>query len=95
MGVDMKSKANGVALSTLQLAREIGVHRATILRWLQSGLLPEPRHVRTPNQDIRIWGARDIERARRLKEAHGWAERREKARRRRELDEHRQRRRKP
>jgi len=82
---------NGVALSTLQVAREIGVHRSSLLRWLQSGELPEPRHVRAAGQDVRVWSREDVERARALKEAgrNGWAARREKSRRVRKLDEHR------
>jgi hypothetical protein len=71
----MKTKGNGSAYSTLMVSRMVGVHRATLLRWLQSGQLPEPRHVRTVGQDIRVWSARDVARARRLREAHGWAER--------------------
>jgi DNA-binding transcriptional MerR regulator len=53
--------------STLQVAREIGVHRATLLRWLQAGKIPEPRHIRAAGQDIRVWSQHDVERARRLK----------------------------
>ena len=53
--------------STIQVAREIGVHRSTILRWLQSGQIPEPRHISAAGQDIRVWSPRDVERARRLK----------------------------
>jgi DNA-binding transcriptional MerR regulator len=53
--------------STLQVAREIGVHRCTLLRWLQRGAIPEPRHIRAAGQDIRVWLPNDVERARRLK----------------------------
>jgi hypothetical protein len=84
----MATKSNGTGYSTLAVAREIGVHRITILRWLQSGQLPEPRHVRAAGQDIRVWSARDVERARLLKETHGWAERREKTDRAIKADEH-------
>jgi excisionase family DNA binding protein len=55
--------------TTLQVARQIGVHRSTLLRWLQSGQLREPRHIRGAGQDIRVWTARDLERAKRLKDA--------------------------
>jgi excisionase family DNA binding protein len=64
--------------TTLQVAREIGVHRSTLLRWLQSGQLREPRHIRPAGQDIRIWSARDLERARRLKAAQYRRRREEK-----------------
>jgi hypothetical protein len=56
--------------STLQVAREIGVHRCTLLRWLQRGAIPEPRHIRAAGLDIRVWLPNDVERARRLKAAN-------------------------
>jgi DNA-binding transcriptional MerR regulator len=88
----MAGKGNGTAYSTLAVARMVGVHRATLLRWLQSGQLPEPRHVRAVGQDIRVWTARDVERARRLKEAHGHAALEVKTSRLLKADEHRRRR---
>jgi len=54
-------------LSTAQAAKEIGVTTRTLFRWLELGLLPEPRRVKMPAYDWRIWSAQDIERAKRVK----------------------------
>jgi DNA-binding transcriptional MerR regulator len=58
---------NATGYSTLQVAREIGVHRSTLLRWLQSGEIPEPRRIIGGGQDVRVWSPRDLSRAQRLK----------------------------
>ena len=54
--------------STIQVARLIGVHKNTLLQWLYSGKIPEPKHQGNGGQDIRIWRDRDIERVRKYKE---------------------------
>lgn len=56
-----------VEFTTKQVAREIGVDPTTIIRWLQTGQLREPRHIRGAGVDVRVWTPRDVERARRLK----------------------------
>lgn len=55
-------------VTTGQAARLIGVSTRTVFRWLRSGLLPEPRRVKLPGQLWHIWSAKDIARARKLKE---------------------------
>jgi len=45
----------------------------TLVRWLQTRQLPEPRHVRAAGMDIRVWSRADLERARRVKQEHGEA----------------------
>jgi hypothetical protein len=66
--------------TTVQIAREIGVHKRTLLRWLSKGLLPEPKRVpifpehahvsRSEKMVVRIWSEADLAKARRFKEAH-------------------------
>ena len=56
--------------STGQVATEIGVHKLTLLRWLYAGKLSEPRHRTEGGQDVRIWSERDLERARKYREAN-------------------------
>ena len=45
-------------LSTADVARIVGVHRDTLLRWLREGLVPEPRRDR---HGWRIFGTREAQ----------------------------------
>jgi MerR HTH family regulatory protein len=54
-------------VTTAEAARLVGVTTRTLFRWLDSGLLDEPRRIEMPNQSWRIWSAKDINRARKLK----------------------------
>jgi excisionase family DNA binding protein len=54
-------------VSTAQAAKMVGVTTRTLFRWLDSGRLPEPRRVQMPGQSWRIWSAKDISRAKKLK----------------------------
>lgn len=56
--------------STAQVAKEIGVHKFTLLSWLRSGRVREPRRVKQAGQEIRIWTDRDVERVRKFKAAN-------------------------
>jgi predicted adenine nucleotide alpha hydrolase (AANH) superfamily ATPase len=55
-------------LSTAQVARDIGVHKVTLIRWLLDGKVKEPRRVKQAGQEIRIWNDRDVERVRKYKQ---------------------------
>ncbi len=46
----------------------VGVHKLTVLRWLYSGKIPEPKHLGNGGIDIRIWTDRDVARVRKYKE---------------------------
>jgi hypothetical protein len=54
--------------STGEVARELGIHKTTLLRWLYSGKLKEPRRIEQPGVDYRLWSEKDLERVRRYKE---------------------------
>ncbi len=54
-------------VSTAQAAKLVGVTTRTLFRWLDSGLLPEPKRVQMPGQLWRLWSAKDLARARKLK----------------------------
>lgn len=56
------------ALSTVQVARKIGVSKLTLIRWLLDGKVKEPRRVKQVGQEIRIWSNRDVERVRKYKQ---------------------------
>jgi len=54
--------------TTAQVARELGVHKRTLLRWIEDGRLKDVKRVTFQGVYWRIWTAADIARARRLKE---------------------------
>jgi hypothetical protein len=54
--------------STAQVAREIGISKLTLIRWLLGGKVSEPRRVSQVGQEIRIWTDRDVERVRKYKQ---------------------------
>jgi DNA-binding transcriptional MerR regulator len=55
-------------LSTSQVARKVGVHKQTLLRWLYARAIPEPKRLSSGGQDVRVWTDRDVERVRKYKE---------------------------
>jgi|NGEPerStandDraft_6_1074524.scaffolds.fasta_scaffold208039_2 excisionase family DNA binding protein len=56
--------------STDQVAKALGIDKSTLLRWLYSGKLAEPKVVETPTSKIRIWSEKDVMRAQRHKDAN-------------------------
>ena len=56
--------------STAQVARIVGVHKATLIRWLLDGKVSEPRRISNGGVDARIWTDRDVERVRKYKAAN-------------------------
>lgn len=53
--------------TTQQIADAIGVSKMTILRWLYSGKIREPKRVKMNGTVYRIWNDRDVERVRKYK----------------------------
>ena len=54
--------------STMQVARIVGIGRMTLLRWLKTGKVAEPRRIGNGGVEARVWTARDVEKVRRYKE---------------------------
>jgi len=54
--------------STDQVAKRLGIYKSTLLRWLYSGKLAEPKVVETPTSRIRVWSEEDMTRAQCYKE---------------------------
>jgi transposase-like protein len=54
--------------STLEVARAIDVDKSTLLRWLRSKKLAEPTQKTVAGVMIRVWSARDLERAKKYRE---------------------------
>jgi hypothetical protein len=55
--------------STGQVAREIGVNKGTLLRWLRDEILPEPKRIEIAGPAWRTWTEADVKRAKKLKAA--------------------------
>ena len=56
--------------STADVARRIGVHKMTLLKWLWANKIPEPPHQTIGGQDIRLWSDSDLEQARKYKQSN-------------------------
>ena len=57
-------------LSTLDVARKVGISRVTLERWLASGKLPAPKTIRFGKSEFRDWTDREVERVRKFKAAN-------------------------
>ena len=53
--------------STGQVAQKLRVHKLTLLRWLYSGQLAEPKRSQAGGVEMRIWTDRDLARAEKFK----------------------------
>ena len=53
--------------STAQVLRMVGISRTTLLGWLKSKKITEPRRIRSAGMDARVWTDRDVERVRKYK----------------------------
>jgi len=53
--------------STSEAAKQIGVNRVTLQRWLIEGKVREPKKVSVGGVEVRIWTDRDVERVQRFK----------------------------
>ena len=60
------------AYSTVQVSRIVGIHKQTLLRWLYTGAVPEPKRMSNGGQDVRLWTPHDVERVKKYKAAHYW-----------------------
>jgi predicted site-specific integrase-resolvase len=54
--------------STVEVSRAIGVDKSTLLRWLYTGKLAEPKHETFGGVKSRVWSAADLERATQFRE---------------------------
>ena len=54
--------------STPEVARKVGIHQATLERWLASGKLETPKPLRVGRKVFRNWTDSDVERVRRFKQ---------------------------
>ena len=54
--------------STGEVAKLLGIHKNTLLRWLYRGAIPEPKRGKFVGRNFRIWTESDLRRASRYKE---------------------------
>lgn len=54
--------------STAEVAKEIEVSKNTLLRWLQTGQLAEPKRQTFGGVESRVWSEADVRRAREFRE---------------------------
>jgi predicted site-specific integrase-resolvase len=57
-----------VNLSTLDVAQEVGISRATLERWIATTKIPAPKMITFGRDRFRHWTAKDVERVRRYKQ---------------------------
>jgi predicted site-specific integrase-resolvase len=55
-------------LSTLDVAQQADISRATLERWIASGKIRSPKMIRFGKVGFRHWTAKDLERVRRYKQ---------------------------
>jgi len=59
-------------LSTLEVAKAIGISKSTLERWLSERKIKVPRSLCVGRKIFRFWTSRDIERVKRHKERFYW-----------------------
>jgi len=47
-------------LGTAEVAAQCGISKRTLLRWLYSGKLPEPKRLQVGGTDVRVWSEKDL-----------------------------------
>jgi predicted site-specific integrase-resolvase len=57
-------------LSTMQVAKAVGIDRVTLERWLSSGRVKMPKTIRIGARDFRLWTEIDVARLKKYSAAH-------------------------
>jgi predicted site-specific integrase-resolvase len=57
-----------VTYLTAHVAAIVGVSKNTLLNWLYSGKIPEPRRRVEAGLEVRLWSDRDVNRVKKFKE---------------------------
>lgn len=55
-------------LSTADVAKQVGISRVTLERWLAKRKVPSPKTVHYGKNEFRDWTAKDVERVRKYKQ---------------------------
>ena len=54
-------------MSTVEVAKLLGIHRVTLEEWIRQGKVKPPKTIRIGGQNYRLWTEREIERVRKHK----------------------------
>jgi len=54
-------------LSTLDVAKQTGISRATLERWIADRKIPTPKMIRFGRDEFRQWTEKDVDRVRKYK----------------------------
>ena len=57
-----------MTLSTAEVAKKVGIDRATLERWLASGKIARPKSLRIGEKEFRDWTDVEVERVRKYKQ---------------------------
>jgi len=57
-------------LSTLDVAKRVGISRATLERWIAGGKIPAPKMITFGRDEFRQWTAKDVERVQKYKQGN-------------------------
>jgi excisionase family DNA binding protein len=60
---DLSDYSGMAKLSTVQLAKKLGIARDTLHRWIASGELKAPKVTKVGGVSVRLWADADIKRA--------------------------------
>jgi len=55
-------------ISTLDVARQVGISRATLERWIANGNIPAPKMIRFGRDEFRNWTPKDVQGVRKYKQ---------------------------
>jgi excisionase family DNA binding protein len=67
--------------STREIAREVGVGKMTLERWLREGKIPQPKTISFGGRNFRLWTQSDIKRIKKYESLHLYEGRGRKAKR--------------
>jgi DNA-binding transcriptional MerR regulator len=59
-------------ISISEAARRLGIHRTTLHRWIEEGVVPEPIAENVAGAKLRYWTKGDLAKVEEYKRAHYW-----------------------
>jgi DNA-binding transcriptional MerR regulator len=62
-------------LSTIEVARTLGLHRVTLQKWIRVGRVKPPKLTIRNGRAVRLWTPADVEKLKELKERKDWLNR--------------------
>jgi len=66
-------------ISISEAARRLGIHRTTLHRWIEEGVVPEPIAENVAGARLRYWKRADFAKAEEYKRANYWGQGRKRS----------------